>query len=172
MNWRPLSVRSAFIVPQRDVHCSKTASATNSAVGSGSAMSSTYLVWWSISTSVRVCPLAVGLSGPKTSPATISKGMQIGRLNQRQGLENCVLAIHKVHRLETHGRWRAAEASITAVLGPRMSWPAQNVPRNSYISPHGLQRRTSPGAAPNWPFTVLGKAAGYGPDDRPTCRCT
>ena len=62
------------------------------------------------------------------SAATIPKGVPIGRLSQRHGLENCVLAMQKVHGLETHERWRAAEATNTATLGARMSCLVQNVP--------------------------------------------
>ena len=61
-------------------------------------MSSTHLVWWSISTSMWVCLMAVGLSGPKMSAAMISNGAPTERLSQRYGLENCVLTMQKAHR--------------------------------------------------------------------------
>ena len=88
MSWRPLSVKSTLIVPQREIQHSRMPFATNSAVGSGTATSSTHRVWWSMSTSIWVCPRDVGFSRPKLSAATISKGVPIGKLSQRHGLGN------------------------------------------------------------------------------------
>ena len=44
-----------------------------------------------------VRPRVLGLSGLKMSAATVSKGVPIGRLSQRHGVENWLLAIQKVH---------------------------------------------------------------------------
>ena len=92
VTWHLLSIRSARIVPQRDIDCSKMALATNSAVGAGSAVSSSRMVWWSISTSMWVYPLAVGPSEPKMPVATIWKGAPIGRLIQRHAFQKCMAA--------------------------------------------------------------------------------
>ena len=71
---------------------------------------------------------AVGLSGPKMSAATISKGVPIGRLSQRHGFENCVLAIQKVHRVRNaqtlarcrgHQYHNASHANVLA--NPKLS---------------------------------------------------